>query len=188
MDSNNQENDPKNLMQLAKEGDPEAFGRLYELYFTPVYRYLYLRTKNKEEAEDLSQSVFIKVFKSIGSFQDKNRPPLAYFFTVARNTVIDHWRKRKDILIDKPLETGIAMENEADNPLDLIDKKSTAQAIYKAIENLTEEQQEVIILKFINDLTTAEIAKILEKKEDAIRQLQCRALKILKQYFNEHEI
>lgn len=186
MDSENQNNDPKDLMQLAKNGDTEAFGRLYELYFTPVYRYIYLRTKSKEEAEDLTQVVFIKVFKSIGGFQEQNKQPLAYFFTVARNTVIDHWRKKKEVLSDKPPETLSAESFE--NPQNLIDQKSTAQAIYKSLENLTEEQQEVIILKFINDLTTAEIATVLDKKEDAVRQLQCRALKILKQYFNKHDI
>lgn len=186
MDSGNQNNDPKDLMQLAKNGDTEAFGRLYELYFTPIYRYVYLRTKNKEEAEDLTQSVFIKVFKSIGGFREQNKQPLAYFFTVARNTVIDHWRKKKEILTDKSPE--ILSAESYENPQNMLDQKSTAQAIYKAVENLTDEQQEVVILKFINDLTTAEIAKILEKKEDAVRQLQCRALKILKQYFKEHEI
>ncbi|KKU85720.1 MAG: hypothetical protein UY14_C0015G0015 [Parcubacteria group bacterium GW2011_GWA1_47_9] len=70
MYDNKPENDLKQLMQLAKNGDTEAFGRLYELYFTPVYRYIYLRTKNKEEAEDLSQAVFVKVFKSIGAFRE----------------------------------------------------------------------------------------------------------------------
>lgn len=175
-------------MQLAKEGDAEAFGRLYELYFTPVYRYTYLRTKSKEEAEDLTQVVFIKVFKSIGGFKEQNKQPLAYFFTVARNTVIDHWRKKKEILVDMPIETGAAIEEQTDSPIDLIDKKANAQVIYKAIETLTEDQQEVVILKFINDLTTAEIATVLEKKEDAVRQLQCRALKILKLYFKEYEL
>ena len=186
MYDNKPENDLKQLMQLAKNGDTEAFGRLYELYFTPVYRYIYLRTKNKEEAEDLSQAVFVKVFKSIGAFREQNKQPLAFFFTVARNTVIDHWRKRKEILTDKPPETLSAESFE--NPQHLIDQKSTAQAVYQAIENLTEEQQEVIILKFINDLSTTEIAKILDKKEDAVRQTQCRALKILKQYFKEYGI
>ncbi len=186
MYSENPENNPKQLMQLAKNGDTEAFGQLYELYFTPVYRYIYLRTKSKEEAEDLAQVVFVKIFKSIGSFQEQNKPPLAYFFTIARNTVIDHWRKKKEILVDTPIETDVAIEEQTDSPIDLIDKKANAQVIHKAIETLTEDQQEVIILKFINDLTTVEIAKILEKKEDAIRQLQCRALKILKQYFKEH--
>jgi len=186
MYSDKPEKDPKQLMQLAKNGDTEAFGQLYELYFKPVYRYIYLRTKSKEEAEDLSQVVFIKIFKSIGGFQEQNKQPLAYFFTIARNTVIDHWRKKKDILTDKPPETLSAESFE--NPQRLIDQKSTAQAVYQAIENLTEEQQEVIILKFINDLSTTEIAKILDKKEDAVRQTQCRALKILKQYFKEYGI
>ncbi len=171
-------------MRLAKNGDTEAFGRLYELYFAPVYRYVFLRTNNKEEAEYLTQVVFVKVFKSIGGFQEQNKQPLAYFFTVARNTVIDHWRKKKDVLTDKPPEVWSASLSE--NPHQLLDQQSIAQTIHKALEILTEEQREVVILKFINDLTTAETAKILDKKEDAVRQLQCRAFKILKKYFNEH--
>ena len=109
MYSDKPEKDPKQLMQLAKNGDTEAFGQLYELYFKPVYRYIYLRTKSKEEAEDLSQVVFIKIFKSIGGFQEQNKQPLAYFFTIARNTVIDHWRKKKDILIPSIFDGDLIM-------------------------------------------------------------------------------
>ena len=83
-------NNPKILMELAKGGDSEAFGHIYHLYLTPVYRFIYFRLRNKEEAEDLTQTVFLKVYQSIHAFQVKNQSPLAYFLTIARNTVIDH--------------------------------------------------------------------------------------------------
>ena len=87
--------DAKELMRLAKDGDSEAFGLLYSKYFVPVFRYIYLRLKNKEEAEDLAQTVFLRVYKSLTRFRDQGKEPLAYFFTIARNAIIDYWRKKK---------------------------------------------------------------------------------------------
>jgi RNA polymerase sigma-70 factor (ECF subfamily) len=70
MEADNLQNDPKILMQLAKSGDTEAFSRLYELYFIPVFRYIYFRVKDKEEANDLTQIVFLKVFSSLPNFKE----------------------------------------------------------------------------------------------------------------------
>ncbi len=186
MEDNNFQNEPKELMRLAKDGDAEAFSRLYELYFAPIFRYIYMRTKIKDEAEDLTQEVFLKVFKSISAFQEKNQSPLAYFFTIARNIVIDHWRKKKEILIDEEIANKIPDDKRS--PQDLIEQNETAVAIRQAIGNLTEEQQDVIIMKFINDLSNREIAKLLGKSEEAIRQLQYRALKTLREYLKNSKI
>lgn len=188
MSNSGYQDDPKALMRLAKNGDDDAFGRLYQIYFTPVFRYIYLRTRNKEETEDLVQNVFIKVFKSIGSFQEKGVPPLAYFFTVARNIVIDHWRKKKDILAGDPEKILNRIPDPSESPHELSEKKDNEKMISRAIEELTGEQQEVIILKFINEFSNREIAVFLGKTEAAVRQLQCRALKNLRGYFKESKI
>lgn len=182
------QNDPKILMRLAKAGDAEAFGRLYELYFTPVFRYIYFRIKNKEEANDLVQTVFLKVFRSILNFSEQNKSPLAYFFTVARNTVIDHWRTKKEVLLDDSESVFGQIPDKTNIPSELIEKKETNQAVHRAIKQLTDDQQEVIALKFINGMPNKEIAALLGKTEEAVRQLQCRAIKALRQILKNQDL
>ena len=174
-----EENDPRALMRLAKEGDSRAFNKLYRLYFTPIFRYIYFRVKTKETAEDLAQEVFLKVYRSLAVFKATKASPLAYFFTVARNTVIDYWKKKKDILTDD-LESFKAVD-KAKNPAEMADIKIAGETLQKAVKKLTEEQQEVIVMKFISDLPNKEIANLLSKTEEAVRQIQCRALKALRQ-------
>lgn len=179
--------DPRVLMRLAKEGDAEAFAKIYEAYFVPVFRYIYLRIKERQDAEDLAQTVFLKVYQSVSRFEEQNRSPLAYFFTVARNTVIDHWRKKKAVLLENPEKEVAETPQVAENPEDIVQKNEIANTLQQAIQELTEEQQSVIILKFINELPNKEISSVMQKSEEAIRQLQCRAIKALRQYFQKHE-
>jgi RNA polymerase sigma-70 factor (ECF subfamily) len=175
-------------MQLAKEGDSEAFTCLYELYFSPVFRYIYLRTKDKDITEDLVQDVFLKIYKSISGFQEKGKDPVAYFFTIARNTVIDYWRKKKDLVMNASAEVIGKTESNANNPIVFVEKQEKAEVVRQAIGRLTNDQQEVIILKFIEGLSNQEVAKMLGKSEEAVRQSQCRALKNLRQYLRDSKI
>lgn len=160
------------------KNDTEAFEHLYKMYFTPIYRYIYFRVKNKEEAENLVQEVFLKAYKSISGLQKTIDRPLAYFFTIARNAVIDHWRKKKEILAEENFFDKIPSDEPS--PLKTAEKREIEETTRRAIRQLTEEQQEVVILKFINEMSNQEISKLLNKSEEAIRQLQCRALKALR--------
>lgn len=135
MEADNLQNDPKILMQLAKSGDAEAFGRLYELYFIPVFRYIYFRVKDKEETNDLTQTVFLKVFCSLPNFKGQNKSPLAYFFTVSRNTVIDHWRAKKEIRLDDPESVFEKIPDKANSPLELAEKKKPAKQSIAPFKN-----------------------------------------------------
>lgn len=183
MNNNNLEN-PKELMLRAKNGDTDAFERLYEIYFIPVFRYIYFRVKNRENAEDLVQEVFLKVFNSISKFQEKGKSPLNFFFTVARNAVIDYWRKKKEVKFDNPQDI-LKISDRDESPWSLLQKNETVSMVNKAIKYLPNDQQEVIILKFINDLSNEEIAGLLKKNEAAVRQLQSRALKNLRKRFKD---
>ena len=95
-----EEKDPWLLMKLAKEGESEAFSQLYELYFVPVFRYIFFRVQQKETAEDLTQTVFLKAYKAAERFPTEGKNPLAYFFAIAKNTTKDYYRKKKDISQD----------------------------------------------------------------------------------------
>ena len=183
MSDKNAESDARVLMELAKKGDTGAFGRLYELYFTPVYRYIYFRVRDRREAEDLIQIVFLKAYKSVSSFREIGREPLAYFFTISRNAIIDRSRKKKEIPMEE-WQLGLKGGDSGENIHGEVEKKERCREVREAIGSLTEDQQEVIVLKFINDLSNSEIARITGKTEEAIRQTQCRALKNLRKYYD----
>jgi len=184
MEADNLQNNPKELMRLAKSGDSEAYGLLYELYFTPVFRYIYIRVREKEEANDLAQTVFLKIFSALPNFKEQNKSPLAYFFTVARNTVIDHWRTRKEIKVDDFDAIVERTADDSDNPHTSYERSENQELIQRALQELTDIQREVITLKFLSDLPNKEIAGLLRKTEEAVRQIQCRAIRSLKNILN----
>lgn len=177
------------LIKLAKNGDKEAFSSLYKIYFVPIYRFIYLRVQNKSLAEDFTQTVFIKVYEAISDFRIENKTPLNYFFTVARNTIIDYWRKKKDLTLENP--NIIAKEGQVDmaeNIHNIIQREEQSKILQNIIQYLTKDQQEIIILKFIDDLSTKEIAEIVGKTEEAVRQLQSRALKSIRSKLKDSKI
>lgn len=176
--------DTKKLIDLAKSGDKEAFGALYSEFYVPVFRYIYLRVNNREEVEDLTQTVFLKVYQSIGNYQSTDADPLAYFFTVSRNTVIDFYRRKKSVSLEGN-EQALEIPDLRNDPEEDFAKKESHNMIMSALTALPEDQQEVIILKFIEELSNSEIAKILNKNEPAIRQIQHRALKSLRLILNK---
>ena len=182
---NQEEADPTKLIQAAKEGDQEAFSKLYELYYVPIYKYIYFRVKDEQDTEDITQTVFLKVYKSIDRFENRGKSPLAYFFTVARNTVIDYTKKKKkDFIAQDPLEKiEYSLQDERPSPSELLEQKFTSKMVQNAIATLSPDQQETIVLRYINDFSNKEIASILKKSENAVRQLQFQALKNITNIF-----
>ena len=171
------EEDIARLLIEAKD-QPESFNRLYELYAVPVYRYIFIRVKHKQTAEDLAQAVFIKAYKSLANYRYTGKSPLAWFFTIARNCVIDHFRSSGRAQIDS--DDALAKIPSIHDFAGDLDKQAAIAGIKNLITNLSPDQQEVLILKFVNDFTNAEISQIVGKSEEAIRQLQSRGIKSLK--------
>lgn len=164
------------LVKKAKHKDQEAYGKLYLFYLDAIYRYIFFRVgQNKQDAEDLAEVVFIKAWNKIGQFDGKNFR--AWIYRIAHNEIVDFYRKSKQVvLLDETIiDTKKSLEQE------VIDKE-TKEGIMKAIDKLTEEQKTVIILKFIEGLPNSEIAKVMDKKEEAVRALQYRALKQLQKH------
>lgn len=185
MAERNARRDAALLMQRAQEGDSGAFAELYEQYFTPVYRYIFFRVRSKEEAEDLVQTVFLKSLQSLPRFRRKESAPLAFFYTIARNTVIDYWRKKKDVILNDPDDLTIKLEAQSaaayelpDGHIDHLDSRELQQALAA----LNKDQQEALVLKYVNDVPNREIARLMNRTETSVRQLQCRALKLLRKH------
>ncbi len=168
----------KALFEKAQKGDHEAFSSVYHDYYAPIYRYLYLRTNDKDTTQDLCQEVFLKGYQSMSSFVLTSTNPIAYFYTIARNTLIDFYRKKELDIVSRndSLETLPSLTRNAEEECIL---KEETRALYESIAELTEDQREVITLKCIEGLSTKEIAALLDKQEDAIRQLQVRGLRSL---------
>ena len=181
METQNNPEELKNIIEKARSGDGDAFAYLYKSYFTPVYRYIYFRVGSKNEAEDLTQDVFVKAYTSFNHYSYSGKSPLAYFYTIARNAVIDYRRKKKMLIMDD--EDLITIADESDSPQEQSIKNEDAEMIRKKIALLSEDQQDVIVMRFIDELSTKEIATILNKSEDVVRQLQSRGLKSLRKYF-----
>ena len=173
--------DPHTLIGLAKKGDKAAFEKLYSLYFTPVYRYIFLRVKDKSEVEILVQDVFIKFYQSLESYQVQNATPLPFFFTIARNTIIDHWRKNRHQVAFGKEDILAQIPDKEDTPLESSEKIELTATLYKAVNKLSQEQREAITFKYWSFISNKEIAKIMGKTEEAVRQLQSRGIKQLRQ-------
>lgn len=178
--------DYKELMSRAKNGDNLAFGQIYEEMYTPVYRYIYGRTKNKDLTDDFVQTVFLKVYESLHRLEP-NSTPLRLLFTVARNTLIDYWRKKKDKIIgDEESDVfGNIPDNRPNQEVECAEKELSAD-VQKYISRLEEEDREVILLKYFGGLPAKEIALIMDLSEDAVRQRQSRALKKLRIIIEEY--
>jgi RNA polymerase sigma-70 factor (ECF subfamily) len=164
----------KNLVTEAKGGNEAAFSEIYRNFITPIYRFVYFRVGSKEEAEDLTQTVFLRAWRALEKFDEKTYFS-SWLYAIARNAVIDFWKKKKYI----PLED---LEDELfETPdFEFFEKEADFLKVKSAIKNLNEDQQEIIALRFIEDLSNAEVAKKIGKSEVAIRQIQCRAIKQLR--------
>jgi len=173
--------DPRHLILRAKAGDSGAFGKLYEVYFTPVFRYISYRVRTREEAEDLVQIVFLKTYQALSRFAVTDVPPLAYLFRVARNAIIDAARKKREVALREPEEELAAIPDLADDPHEAALKNEAADVIRRAVRELTEEQQDVVTMRHAGGLSYMEIAAALGKTEEAVRQLHHRAIRALRE-------
>ncbi len=171
----------KELAQRASQHDPEAFAELYDLYVDKIYNYVYYKVGNAAEAEDLTAQVFTKAWEAIGSYRWQGHSFSPWLFRIAHNLVVDYHRARRQTVVLDALETGpYARFSAEDRPEQVLHHLMTMERVQRAISQLTEEQQTVIILRFLEGYSTAEIAEIMGKKRGAIRGLQFRGLAALR--------
>ena len=173
------------LVHQAKSGDREAFARLYDAYVERVYRFIYFRISGDGATEDLVSQVFLKAWENLGRYRVGSSPFIAWLYTIARNLVIDYYRAKKDVL---PLEEAAALPSDMQSPDEEAQLHFDLQAMRDALQFLTGDQQQVLILKFIAGLPNDSIARIMNKREGTIRGLQMRALQILSKYLQEKDL
>lgn len=173
------------LIKKAKNGDEAAFGDLYHKYIKQIYRFIYLRVKSKEDAEDITHHVFLSAWKKIPDYEFKGFPFSSWLYRIASNAVIDHYRTSRQ---HQDIET-VPESFLSDNPLlgEKMDISSEFTMVKQAIAKLESDQQNVMLLKFVNELSNKEIADSLGKTEGAIRVIQHRAIKKIKKHVEEQE-
>jgi len=177
--------DLQQLMERAKAGDDQAFALLYENFYTPIFRFVFHKLSDREAAEDLTQTVFMKAWRARAKFNSTGPSPIAYFYTIARNLITDTYRKRdrQAVTIDSDKDEDFwdrIPDNERDPMAQTIEKESAAGVI-AILQALKPDHREVIEMKFLKDLSNAEIAIRTGKTEANIRQIQVRALRKLKE-------
>jgi RNA polymerase sigma-70 factor (ECF subfamily) len=168
----------KDLVDKAKEHDPEAFGKLYDLFVDKIYRYIFYRVGRAVDAEDLTEDVFMKALEAISRYEWREAPFSAWLFRIARNSVTDHFRRQARKLEVVLREEAVEM-SESQEAVEQYAAKMMQEQVRSAITQLTADQQNVIILKFYADLNNKEIASFLSKTEGSVKALQHRALQAL---------
>lgn len=176
------DHDVELLVDRAANGDTEAFGRLYDIHADRIYRHIYYRTGNVEDARDLTQEVFIKAWRALPKYKKTRTPFLGWLFTISHNRIIDYYRTKKDYAY---LDNEIAMEDHGMSPVKLVEAEITQQEVRKVILQLPADQQQVIIMSFIEGFEYSEIARALDKTEGNIRVILHRALKKMREIMNK---
>ena len=169
-------NNTDQLARAAGKGDQEAFSALYTDFFPKISRFVVLRVSHRETAEDLTAEIFVKAWEHLQK-EERIVSFSAWIFTVARNRVIDHYRTKKTFADIFELENLIEYE---DNIVEVMDLETASKEFLGVLDKLTDDQRQIIRLKFLEGLDNEEISAIIEKSSGAIRVIQHRAIITLK--------
>ena len=170
------------LARRVSDGDSEAFQTLYESHLDTIYRYVYYKVGNGQLAEDLTQHIFMKAWEAINRYQWRELPFQHWLLRLARNTVIDHYRSTKPAnasLLD-PIGDGVDPEEE-------LAQSEMIQTLQEAVRQLPDEQREVIVLRFIEQMPHADVALHLGKSAATVRVIQHRALQALRRLLEQDD-
>ena len=165
----------RGLVERAAGGDAEAFGEIYSMFMDRIYRYVFYQVKNRTTAEDLTEEVFVKAWRGIAKYRYRERPFSAWLYRIAHNHVVDYFRT--DHQAKSLDEVKLTDDSE---PASEIEKKQLKKTVMNAMSNLSEQQKQILVLKFIEELDNQEIEQITGKSQGAIRVMQMRALAALR--------
>lgn len=171
------------LIKASIKGDVEAFGGLYGLYADNIYRYFFYRVRHDSEAQDLTSQVFFNAWKSIGRYKHENVPFLVWLYTIARNLLVNYKRSAREYV---ELAEHITDHADDANPVSAMLLRIEREELVEAFEQLTEEQQQVIYYRFVENWSHTEVARVMRKSEGAIRAIQFRALETLRRLLGKN--
>lgn len=176
--------DEDKLIRGAKQGKNECFDKLYSHYLPPIYRFIYMKVSRREEAEDLTHEVFLNAWQNVKGYKLQGFPFSSWLYQIARNRVIDYYRLQKNHvpieMVDadaEPVKFQSSIETELDLGISL-------EKVRFAMQGLSQDQQDVLLMRFMEDLSHEEIALAMKKSEGAVRLIQHRAINELKKLLN----
>ncbi len=167
-----------NIIRNAIKGEASAFGLLYDYYQPKIYRFIYLKVSNREEAEDLTHQVFLKAWVNLKAYTDRGYPFGSYLYRIARNLTIDYYRTRKETQSLELISEDVVFASST--AISALETKMALKKVKLVLSQLKPEYQEIIVMKYVEDMTNNEIASILQKSEGAVKLMHNRALKALK--------
>jgi RNA polymerase sigma-70 factor (ECF subfamily) len=163
------------ILKQASKGDEEAFGVLYQRYVGRIYNYIYYRTGNQNDAEDLTARVFFRAMRHIRNYQDRGIPFSAWLYRIAHNLVAN-WHRDNSRRQELSLEEVSVPHRMKEHPEIALLQNEEYKTLLKVIRQLSPERQQLLILKFVEHLSNAEIGKIMGRTEGAIKSLYHRTL------------
>jgi len=178
-DTRAEDPDEQGLLERASRADPEALGALYDRYVGRIYSYIYHRVGQADLAEDLTAQVFARMLEAIREGRGWRTSFSGWLYRIAHNLVIDHYRRRGRATFVELEEAQPIVADEAD-PVRKVEARLESEHLRAALAKLTEEQAQVIALRFLDEFSIAEVAAMMDKTEGAIKALQYRAVLALR--------
>ncbi|QJY50551.1 RNA polymerase sigma factor [Pseudonocardia broussonetiae] len=172
------------LVRAAQEGDMAAFSELYERYYDVVFRYVLFRMNDRNLAEDVTQEAFVRALRRIGSVTYQGRDIAAWFVTIARNLIFDHVKSSR-YRLESTTSDMIELSPSTHGPEQQVLDGATNEELIRCVRKLNPDQQECITLRFLQGLSVAETARIMDRNEGAVKALQHRAVRRLAQLLPE---
>ena len=173
------------LIKRAQEGDLKIITALYEQYQRSIFRYLYYRVGDQQTAEDLTSEVFLRMLRFISGFRPPSSSFPSWLFQIARNLVADHFRQSSS---SNHLELQESLTMPSDDVDRAVERKLTGEVLRRALDHLSAEQRDVVILRFLSGMPISEVARALDRSEDSIKGLQRRAVIALRKILTDWEI
>ncbi|MDH3943113.1 MAG: sigma-70 family RNA polymerase sigma factor [Anaerolineae bacterium] len=170
----------EDALSQAAQGDRDAFGVLYDRHVGRIYNYIYYRTGNQHDAEDLTARVFFRAMRHITNYHDRGIPFSAWLYRIAHNLVAN-WHRDNSRRQEVPLDDGQRSKSMQDHPERALLYNEEQRALLSMITDLSEDRQQLLILKFVDHLSNAEIGKIMGRTEGAIKSLYHRTLSSLRE-------
>jgi RNA polymerase sigma-70 factor (ECF subfamily) len=180
-----QEYNEENVLARASNGDREAFGLLYEHYIERIFNYVYYRTGNTHDAEDLTARVFQRAMNHIHSYTDRGVPFSAWLYRIAHNLVAN-WHRDRSRRQEIPLNDMPILPASGDHPETTLVHSEEQEALLRLIRHLPPDRQHLLILKFVENLSNAEIGQIMGRSEGAVKSLYHRTLLTLRDRVSDH--
>ena len=167
------------LVELARNGDAEAFGMLFDHYHGSVYRFLFHRTRSTTLAEDLTSETFFRALRSMSSFRWQGKDFGAWLMTIARNLCTDHFKAGRTRLELTTEDMGLHDDRTSEGPEDAVLASLTNEVLLEALTELPPEQRDCLVMRFLQGMSIAETAAVLGRSDGAVKQLQLRGVRNL---------